>query len=57
MNFNCKHCGETFQADKETVELIENGWIQPQEVEFCQDCDPDQLHAEETELSDADTGL
>jgi hypothetical protein len=57
MKIRCKVCGEFFNPDKETVELVSDGFI---DVDTCDDCWDMLNHLyDDTEemLSDADPGL
>jgi len=57
MTHSCKCCGETFPLSKDTIELIEQGFISRQDLpDSCQDCAQEYWH-EEHEYSDADAGL
>lgn len=38
MKIRCRQCGEYFLIDKQTAKLIEGGYVSPQEVDTCDDC-------------------
>jgi len=58
--FTCRHCGEEFRVDEETMDLIENGYVGPPDT--CGDCGGEDSsygptgHGD-TCMSDADPGL
>jgi hypothetical protein len=60
MILKCCRCGDTFPADKETVELISEGYISSGDVEQraeCDDCRGYSYEAGDNQHSDADPGL
>jgi formate dehydrogenase maturation protein FdhE len=60
MKIRCKVCGEFFNPDEETVELVSEGFIDSASVNTCDDCWVMLKHLyEDTEemISDADPGL
>lgn len=55
--FRCRHCGEEFTASKETLELLEEGYITiPEECDDCLDLSGNSGEEIYT-FSDADPGL
>ncbi len=60
MKIRCKVCGEFFNPDEETMELVSEGYIDSASVDTCDDC-WDMLNNlfNDTEdmISDADPGL
>jgi hypothetical protein len=60
MKIRCKHCGEFFCPSDESVELISEGYISPDNVNICDECwemitqQPDGFS---DMYSDADPGL
>jgi hypothetical protein len=60
MKIRCRHCGELFYPSDETVDLISEGYISSDTVNFCDDCWDMLEHIQDDipELpSDADIGL
>ncbi len=60
MKIRCKHCGEYFTPDDETIELISEGYIERSTVNTCDECFEMLRHPsfDESEMiSDADLGL
>ena len=60
MKIRCKHCGEFFCPSDESVELMSEGYISPDNVNICDDCWDMIEHLEDdiSEMpSDADPGL
>lgn len=57
MKKNCRLCGEKFTIPQETVDLLEEGYINPSDIDdVCDDCMNDQP-IDYTDFSDADPGL
>ena len=60
MKIRCKVCGEFFNPDMETVELVSEGYIESASVDTCDDCWDmlNRLYDDNEEMfSDADPGL
>jgi hypothetical protein len=38
MKIRCRHCGEYFYPDEETIELVSEGWIFADSVNTCDEC-------------------
>jgi hypothetical protein len=60
MKIRCRHCGEFFIPSDECVELISEGYINPDSVNICDDCWDmlEHLQDDMSEMqSDADLGL
>lgn len=60
MKIRCKVCGEFFVPDKETVELVTDGFIDSTTVDTCDECWDMVNHLYddiEDMISDADPGL
>jgi hypothetical protein len=60
MKIRCKQCGEYFCPSDESVELISDGFMSPENVNICDDCWDilELLHDDNSEIhSDADPGL
>ncbi len=57
MKFYCKSCGDHFTPSKETADLLEDGWISPQDVDTCEECGGCEQGEEISDFSDADSGL
>lgn len=60
MKVRCRTCGDFFNPDDETQELLSDGFISSDSVNFCDDCWDLIEHAQEdiSEIpSDADMGL
>ena len=60
MKIRCRHCGELFCPSDEAVDLISEGYISTDTVNFCDDCWDMLEHIQDdiSELqSDADMGL
>jgi hypothetical protein len=60
MKIRCKVCGEFFNPDKESVELVSDGYIESASVDTCDDCWDmlNHLYDDNEEMfSDADPGL
>ena len=60
MKIRCKVCGDFFNPDKETVELVSEGYIESATVDTCDDCWDMLNHLyDDTEemISDTDPGL
>ena len=60
MKIRCRHCGELFCPSDEAVDLISEGYISSDTVNFCDDC-WDMLEHIQDDISelqcDADMGL
>ena len=55
--FRCRHCGDEFSVSKETLELLEEGYINfPDECDHCVDMVNNSREEIDT-FSDADPGL
>lgn len=54
--FKCSKCGEYFEPHKDTIELIEEGYISPDNINICEECcgGLDEIF---DDFSDADPGL
>ena len=60
MRIRCKHCGEYFCPNADTVDLMSEGYIFPFDVNICDDCWDmiEHLQDDISEMhSDADPGL
>lgn len=60
MKIRCRHCGDLFCPSDEAVDLISEGYISSDTVNFCDDCWDmlEQIQDDISELqSDADMGL
>lgn len=60
MKIRCRSCGEFFNPDDETLDLLSEGFISPDNVNFCDDCWDMLEHLQDDiteQLSDADMGL
>jgi len=57
MKFQCKSCGDHFTPSKETINLLEDGWLSPQDIDACLECSGEHEEEEIYEFSDADSGL
>lgn len=60
MKIRCRHCGEFFCPSDESVDLISEGFISPDNVNICDDCWDmfEHLQDDNSEIfSDADVGL
>ncbi len=60
MKIRCKHCGEYFTPDDDTMELISEGWVDSNQVNTCDDCFEmlrNPIFDESEMISDADPGL
>ena len=60
MKIRCRHCGEFFCPSDESVDLISEGFISPENVNICDDCWDmlEQILDDISEMhSDADPGL
>jgi hypothetical protein len=60
MKIRCKVCGEFFVPDKDTEELISDGYIDSATVDTCDDCWDMMNHLYDDVadmISDADSGL
>jgi hypothetical protein len=60
MKIRCKHCGEFFCPSDESVELISEGYISPENVNICDEC-WEMINQQQDDFSDmysdADPGL
>jgi hypothetical protein len=60
MEIRCRHCGEYFTPSEDAVELMEEGFINSDSVNICDDC-WDMINSFPDDLidrySDADPGL
>jgi len=60
MKIKCRHCGEYFCPNDESVDLISEGYISSDSVNICDDCWDliEHLQEDMSEMqSDADMGL
>jgi formylmethanofuran dehydrogenase subunit E len=60
MIIRCRHCGEYFYPDEETLELISDGYISSATVNTCDECWEmiNHPHDDTADMySDADPGL
>jgi hypothetical protein len=60
MKIRCRHCGELFCPSDEAVDLISEGYISSDTVNYCDDCWDilERIQDDISELpSDADMGL
>jgi hypothetical protein len=60
MKIRCKSCGDFFNPDSDTLDLLSEGYISSDNVNFCDDCWDMLEHVQDdiSELpSDADMGL
>jgi hypothetical protein len=59
MKTTCKKCGESFTIDKESEELIEDGYYSLADASICIDCFESMQNTdfEYEQYSDADNGL
>lgn len=60
MKIRCRSCGEFFNPDDETLDLLSEGFISHDNVNFCDDCWDMLEHLQDDiseQLSDADMGL
>jgi hypothetical protein len=60
MKIRCKVCGEFFVPNKETVELVSDGFIDSATIDTCDECWDMMNHLYddiEDMISDADAGL
>ena len=58
MKATCKHCGESFQINKNTIDMIENGHITSDQVDTCDLCFETMENSLDCNMfSDGDPGL
>ena len=58
MMATCIHCGEKFSINKNTIDMIENGYITIDQVTTCDLCfETMESPLDYNEISDADPGL
>ncbi len=53
----CKYCGDKFKVPQETIELLEEGYINHSDIsDICDECS-EEGPADYSDYSDADPGL